>query len=185
MGLLPSAYLIKRLREHSVLFYLLQSRWTALQSSLGWMEPYQDYMRRRFEDPLSPASQAATRALESFLAVAGARDIPMGVILFPDPGGQRDLEFLHRRVLDQCHGAGITCVDLEAQFAAVEDKQTLWASRLDHHPGAVAHRMATDLLLEAFAATWREVCAGAEPGPSPAGAPAVISAARAGAGISQ
>ncbi len=183
MRLLPSAYLTKRLREHSVLFYLLQGRWTALQSALGWMEPYQDYMRRRFEDPLSPASQAATRALESFFATTMARDIPMGMILFPDPGGQRDLKFLHRRVLDQCHGAGIACVDLQDAFAAVENRQTLWASRLDHHPGAVAHGMAADLLLKTFAATWREACDAAEPAPARDGEPAVLSGAGAGAGV--
>ena len=183
MRLLPSDYLTTWLRENSVLFYMLQSRWGALQGALGWLEPYQDYMRRRFEDPLSPASQAATRALEFFFAETADQDIPMGMILFPDPGGQRDLEFLHRRVLDQCREAGIACVDLQDAFAAVANRQSLWASRLDHHPGAEAHRLAADLLLETFAATWRGACVAAGSTLTPAGAPAALSAANAGAGV--
>jgi len=166
MRLLPSAFLTKSLRAHSVLFYLLQSRWTGLQKSLGWLPSYESYMRERFQDPDSPDSRAATEDLAGFFTTSRAKGLPVGMILFPDPGGQRDLSFLHDRVLAQCAAAGVDYVSLQEQFAAVADPGSLWASRLDHHPGALAHQMATDLLLQTFAPVWHQDCAASQPSPA-------------------
>lgn len=163
MRLIPSDYLSTLLRENSVLYFLIQSRWATLQSSLGWEESYEDYMRQRFLDPDSPDSQAASGALADFFSTNRTHDLPVGMILFPDAGGPAGLTFLHDRVLAQCADEKILCVDLQEAYAEEEDPRTLWASALDHHPSALAHAMATDLLVEAFLDDWHAACVGGQP----------------------
>jgi hypothetical protein len=57
-------------------------------------------------------------------------------------------------VLATCDEMQLTCIDLREDFAAIKDRRTLWASRLDHHPSARANAIAAEKILTTYSGLW-------------------------------
>ena len=77
-------------------------------------------------------------------------------MLFPDCaydlGGAYPFAFLHELMLDFCAELNLTCADLrpDARIAP----HTLWASRPDPHPSALANAIAADRIRLTFGPIW-------------------------------
>jgi len=161
--LLPWKGLNSYLHKRSALFYLLNSQWQTVQGLLGLIDNHDAYMIKRFGDPDSPPSRAAASALEQFFQVAKAHDIPVGVVMFPplvDAQGSVDnyrLGFLIDHAMAVCRQNDVPCLDLRPVFADVSPATTLWANRLDPHPGPLANRMASEAILKAFGDEWGQL----------------------------
>lgn len=152
--LLPSDFLTARLRERSALYYLLDRQWGSIQRRLGWVGGYQEYMEARFGDRESEDSRAAGEKLRSFIRSCAESGVRSGIVLFPDLTGELDLGFLHDRVLDECAREELACLDLSPVFERHAERQRLWASPLDPHPGPEAHRLAADSLMRGLGPSW-------------------------------
>ena len=153
--LIPSDRITAFLHQHSALYYLVNSMWIGLQDSRGWVEPYDDYLKRILADPQSPSWLEAKQAFADLVSTCRAEGIELHVVLFPKLGSIDSLQFLHARLLDQCEALRVECLDLTALYGAVEDSRTYWVNRFDPHPGAEAHGMAAEALVERFGARWR------------------------------
>jgi hypothetical protein len=68
--------------------------------------------------------------------------------------GTYEFAELHDQVLDLCRQEGVPCVDLRATFAAHRDYVSLWVTRFDPHPNALAHRLAGERLIEVLGPLW-------------------------------
>ena len=158
--LLPSSYLAGLLHRNSALYYLINTRWAALQTNLGIIESHDSYMTKRFSNPDSEDSQAADKALETFILRLKTRNIPVGIVMFPrlvETEGMVDAypyDFLFERILNQCKRHDIKCLDLRHKFSRISPAEKLWASRLDYHPGPLANRITTEAILEVFSREW-------------------------------
>lgn len=148
-GLVPSPSLQSLFQANSVVFYLLNEQWITLQSRLGWVQSYKEYMLARFTDPNSPSSVAAKSELQKFIDICKQHGIPLGMVLFTH---EVELGFLADRVLALCQREAIPCLDLRETFA---EHKPDWASRLDPHPGPSANRLVADRLMQTFSETWR------------------------------
>jgi hypothetical protein len=154
--LIPSSAVLQRLRPASALYFLVNQQWIAVQQRIGLLQSYEDYMIERFGDADSPASRAAQDALERFVDITRRRGVPVGMVLFGAAyGAPSRLDFLVGRTLAFCRRERLTCVDLRPAFARHGDATRLWASRLDAHPGVLAHRVVADELMRVFGSTWR------------------------------
>ncbi len=147
------------LLRNSALYSRLQEQWVIAQEKLGLVETYPDYMYRRFGDPDGPHSTYAIERIQEFIDECRRHGIGVSLVLFPhvDPdlsAGRYRYDYLHDRVLEACRRERITCVDLRSTFAAYPDYLTLWATRLDPHPSALAHRLAADRLMEMWGPFW-------------------------------
>ncbi len=141
------------LRSRSALFTLLQMSSVRLQRDLSLVGSYEDYMIARFGDPKGPSSLAAEQALQEFIDIANKRDIPVGIMLYIER--RSSLDFLAQRVLQICEREVITCLYLGDMFEAYkEDPSRLWASNYDRHPGALAHSLISDQLIDTFEEEW-------------------------------
>jgi len=139
--------------EYSAFFFLVNHQIVQSQQRLGFVESYRDYLLRRFGDPKSEPSVAADKAFRTFVETCKQRNLPLGVVIFPNWFPSSD--FLLDRVIAQCEAQGIQCVDLRAAFAPYQqEERQLWANRLDPHPGPIANALVTNQLIEAFAPTW-------------------------------
>lgn len=159
--LIPSDFAHSWLHAHSALYYLIYRQWAALQGTLGLTEKHVDNMTRRFEDPDSEESLAASAALENLIRRLKEQNIDAGMVLFPmmvdvdgDPDGY-PLGFLIDRALAVCHEQNFQCLDLRPVFTGDLSKSDLWANRLDHHPSAAANKKASDAILNYFSQAWR------------------------------
>jgi lysophospholipase L1-like esterase len=156
--LLPYRPLHNWLNNSSALYTVANMQWAETQVALGMSESYTDYLHRRLGDPHSPDSIRDRDLLRDLIATAQQAHVPIGIVLFPDTAGKLDdrypFAYLHQRVLDVCTERGITCVDLLKDFAAIKDRQSLWANRLDHHPSGRANAIAAERILEAFSPAW-------------------------------
>jgi GDSL-like Lipase/Acylhydrolase family len=147
------------LRARSALYSTLQAQWVTVQEKLGWVDTYADYLYWRFGDPDGPGSTHAITGIREFIEECQDHGIPMSIVLFPHvdadlSAGRYRFSYLHDRVLDACRREGATCVDLRSTFAAYPAYRTLWVSRLDPHPSALAHRLAADRLMEVWGGFW-------------------------------
>lgn len=162
LRLVPSDRLSSWLHQNSALYFLLNHEWQGLQSRLGLVESYTDYMLKRFSDSLSQDSRKATESLKEFILECKQQGIEVGIVLFPTLSQEQvenyPFAFLHERVLEQCKSANIPCLDLRDAFRKVDhdDVRQLWANRLDPHPGTLAHRIASQEILKAFGRIWQE-----------------------------
>jgi len=158
--LIPSDFVRSWLHTHSAVYYLVNSQWNSLQGALGLTETYIDNMTRRFTDPNSEESLAASAAVEQLIERLREQNIAPGIVLFPmmfDVHGDVDgypLGFLMDRVLVFCDQQGVPCLDLRPVFAAELSTPDLWANRLDHHPGAEANKLASKAILTHFGRIW-------------------------------
>lgn len=146
------------LHESSAVYTLFDTWWTRRQVA-GLSGPsYADYMRSRYGDPQSEAARLDRQALRALLAEAETRHIRMGFVLFPDTaydlGDAYPFEFLHARMQAFCTERGLTCLDLRPDFAGVRNRQSLWANRLDTHPGVLANAIAAARIVQTFESQW-------------------------------
>ena len=146
------------LTQHSAFYNVASVRWAEMQIQLGMTTSYPEYLRRRFADPHTREARADREALEEIVRFAKAQGVSIGIVLFPDTSGDLDegyaFGFLHEHVLAVCAAHDIDCLDLRKDFAAIKDRRTLWANRLDHHPSARAHAIAAVRILETYASAW-------------------------------
>ena len=156
---LPSDMMHNNLIRHSAFYYILNDSWIRLQVYLGILETYDDYMLTRFGDENSASSRRARMSLEEFVTLTRDHDIPLGIILFPRitarAGNEYKLGFLLDRVLALCTEHDVPCLDMRHTYLKVADKKSLWANRLDGHPGFLANKLAADAVLEKFGEIWQ------------------------------
>ena len=157
--LMPIRRVHRLLNDSSALYTVANMQWTETQVALGMTESYVDYLQRRVGDPNSRDAQIDRRLLLELIALCRGANVPLGIVLFPDTAGS-DLgrgypfAYLHERVLDICREQNLVCLDLRSAFSQVRDHRTLWASRLDHHPGALANEIAAAKIFETYAKEW-------------------------------
>jgi hypothetical protein len=164
--LLPSNVLMTTLRNRSALFYFLDAQWGIIQRKLGWVSRYEEYMQARFGDPKSAASLAAEAALQQFIQLCREHGLTVGAVLFSNVYfSETPLDFLVERAWRVCQQTAITCIDLRPMLARYKGDHTVWASRLDPHPGPIVHRLVTDQLMSTFGPMWW---------PRPKGVPAPV-----------
>ena len=146
------------LNDNSALYTIANMQWTETQVALGWTESYTTYLNRRLADPHGPDAARDSGLLRDLIKRCQDAKVPIGIVLFPDTAGPMDKSypfgFLHDRVLGICDEMQLTCIDLRADFAAIKERQTLWASRLDHHPSARANSIAAERILQTYSGVW-------------------------------
>ena len=157
-SLLPFSGLHGWLIDASAFYTVANMQWAQWQVALGMTPTYADYLRRRMGDPNGPDARADRATLAALIEACRRQGVSIGMVLFPDTGAPIDANYpfayLHDRVLETCREQGITCVDLREDFAAVKDRQSLWANRLDHHPSGRANTIAAMKMLAAFSSKW-------------------------------
>jgi hypothetical protein len=146
------------LNDHSALYTIANMQWAETQVALGRTESYTEYLKQRLGDPHGPDATRDTTLLRQLISRCKAANVPVGIILFPDTAAPIDKNypfgFLHDRVLATCDDMQLTCVDLRDSFAAIKDRKTLWASRLDHHPSPKANEIAAEKILQTYSGQW-------------------------------
>jgi lysophospholipase L1-like esterase len=160
--LIPHWGIHSLLHSSSALYYLLNQQWSALQTHLGFVASYQDYLLHLLGDPSTAESRQAIKTLDELIDTSLRHDIPIAIVLFPDTGYQEGRPYpygyLHERVLESCKKKQIPCLDIMAVLAPYYDLQEfrkLRASRLDGHPSAMVNQLAADRILEEFEPIWR------------------------------
>ena len=145
----------RALFRSSAFYFLLDHGWRWLHFELGWATPYEQYLSGRFADPAGADSRLAMAQLEGFVSHCARAGVPMGIVLFPLLGERwpaYSLAFLHDRVLGMCSRLGIPCLDLTPAYEPFAGQvEKLWVNRFDHHPSAVAHRLAAERIVSRFA----------------------------------
>jgi GDSL-like Lipase/Acylhydrolase family len=153
--LIPSNYFSRLFRRNSLLFWLLENRWGALQDTLGLRVFFEDPVLAEFADPYGVAWTEAETTLWKFINSCKQQGVPIGIVLFSDSYyRQSKLDFLTDRVLKICEESLTPCLDLRQAFASYKDDARLWASRLDPHPSALANLIATEQIIERFREIW-------------------------------
>jgi hypothetical protein len=146
------------LNETSALYTVANMQWAETQVALGFTASYADYLKHRLADPNSHDSVADRQLLNELITACQQAGVPIGIVLFPDTAGSMGADYpfayLHERVLATCKARGLTCIDLRNDFSKVKERQSLWASRLDHHPSARANAIAAERILETYSKDW-------------------------------
>lgn len=146
------------LNDASALYTVANMQWAETQVALGMTSSYADYLKRRLGDPNSEDSVRDRGLLNELIATCQRAGVPVGIVLFPDTASSMAADYpfgyLHERVLATCDQQGLTCVDLRDDFSKVKERQSLWASRLDHHPSARANAIAAERILETYSQKW-------------------------------
>jgi GDSL-like Lipase/Acylhydrolase family len=160
LPLLPSIRVDYFLKRHSALYFFLNKGWVQLQVSQGWVKSKDDYMKERFGDPHSPASEAGTRAFKELLLMPRAAGIGVGAFLYPPLDGidgdpkRFSNGFIIDRTLATCREINVRCVDLRPDLMRLQPLEKRWANELDHHPSGETNRVATQAVLRAFEQDW-------------------------------
>lgn len=149
------------LTENSVLYFVLQRGWKQLRTMFGHEQTYHEYLVAKFADPGSQDSLAAQKELNRLLDQLAGKNIPHGIVLFPDASSRQTeykLGFMHEQVLNVCRERHIQCLDLREAYRKYDDDiQQLWANVFDHHPSALAHRVAAENIADFFGETWKKM----------------------------
>ncbi|MEM7401002.1 MAG: SGNH/GDSL hydrolase family protein [Pseudomonadota bacterium] len=156
--LIPSWALTSALNKHSALYFLVNSAWVNIQTSLGWVDSYEKHLIDHFKDPNTEASINSSKAMNHFINICNKQSIPMGIVLFPvlSDSLKQDyaLGFLSDRVLAQCKENNITCLDLRESYSNIEPVSSLWVNGFDHHPGPLANEIAAEKIIDNYSNTW-------------------------------
>jgi hypothetical protein len=157
--LAPVPSLHQWLNDSSALYTIANMQWAETQVALGMTVSYTEYLQRRLGDPNSHDSQLERHLMLDLIALCRRANVPIGIVLFPDTarpdfGSGYPFGYLHERVLDICREQNLVCVDLRDAFSKVKDHRLLWASRLDHHPSALANEIAAVKIFETYAKEW-------------------------------
>ena len=146
------------LHERSALYTMLNAQWVRTQLTREMGDAYPGYMTRLYADPGSPGAVQAATLMRRFIALARARNVGVGVLLFPDAtvslGPDYPYRFLHERVQAICDDEHTPCVDLLPRLAVIPDRFTLWASSLDAHPSILANQIAAQAIEQTLAPQW-------------------------------
>jgi lysophospholipase L1-like esterase len=157
-SLLPFYGLHGWLIDKSALYSVANMQWAQWQVALGMTPTYADYLQKRLGDPNSADSVRDRATLVAIIEACRRQGVPIGIVLFPDTGAPIDANYpfayLHERVLETCREQNIQCLDLREDFAAIKDRESLWANRLDHHPSGRANTIAAVKMLETFSSKW-------------------------------
>ena len=157
LPLLPFRDLNRQLSDMSAFYTLAGIWWTRWQAN--WTgTTYVDFLQTNYGDPHSEGARLDRDATLALFTICRDHGLPLGIVLFPDSGYDLGADYpfasLHRRVMEACDGAGVTCVDLRPDFATVKDRSKLWVDALDHHPSARANTMAAARILATFSPAW-------------------------------
>lgn len=156
--LVPTRAIHDWLNTESALYTVANMQWAQLQIALGMTMSYPEYLQRRVGNPASPDAIRDREHLIATIEASQQAGVPIAIVLFPDTSGEMDerypFQYLHDRVTAVCAERRITCLDLREEFSHVRDRASLWANRLDHHPSALANRMAAQKILETFSGVW-------------------------------
>lgn len=149
------------LTENSVLYFVLQRGWKQLRTTLGQKQTYHEYLAEKFADSESAPSLAARKALNMLLEQLDSKNIAHGIVLFPDFSSRQSeykLAFLHEQVLKVCKDRQVDCLDLRDAYSKYDGNiQSLWANIFDHHPSALAHRVAAEKIVDFFGEIWKKM----------------------------
>lgn len=155
LRLIPSEFLVEELQAKSAVFHLVNDRWVRIQRSLGWLSSYDDYMLVRFRNRDSESSLAATAALREFIHRGRDGKVPLGIVLFSRSYfAGSPLDFLTERALELCRQEAVACLDLRGAFGSYREGTSLWANKLDPHPGGLAQHVVAERLMETFGELW-------------------------------
>ena len=156
--LMPVRTIHNWLNDVSALYTVANMKWAEMQVALGMTTSYTDYLHHRLGDPNSHDSQVDWHQLLELIEECRRAGVPLGIVLFPDTAGSLGddypFAYLHARVLEICQAQNLTCLDLRHDFSLVKDRRQLWASQLDHHPGALANEIAAVKIFETYAKQW-------------------------------
>ncbi len=152
------------LLNHSALYFLVVDSVHRLRSRFG--RSYAADLFGRVGNPHNLEAQEADKALREFFNECRDHDVPLGVVLVPDPSpiqtGHYPFLYLHQRVLSICADAGVTCLDLLPVFMPYLTDPSklgdLWANRFDAHMSPFANRLAAEKVLEVWGSTWKTAC---------------------------
>jgi hypothetical protein len=144
----------------SAFYDFLQAQWETIQTRLGLIKTYEEYMYERFGDAEGQGSLAAVATIRDFIQECKRHEVPVSIVLFPHidetlAQGKSRYDYLHERVLQACRDEKITCVDLRTTFGAYPNYRQLWVNPLDPHPNAFAHRVAAERLVAELGEVWR------------------------------
>lgn len=154
--LIPSDYLTGLLHHNSVLFYLVNDRWVEIQRTFGILDSYEKNLIARFGDNESSNSVRANSQLNEFITKVKNKNVQLGIVAFPIisyVGGDESkypFGFLFDRVIYACEAQAIKCVDMRSEFAKVEPVSGLWVNKFDHHPSALANKIAAEAIMKKF-----------------------------------
>ncbi len=158
MPLLPNRRLRRILNANTALYCLLNRQWMVIQDKYLMPEDYLTFKRKQFGRADSKETRQVLKLFADMFALCRAKHIKMGVVLFPDLMAPLDdhypWRYLHRYVAETCQNNQIPYLDLFSDFAAVENERSLWANRLDAHPGEKANLIAAQAIMEAFRNVW-------------------------------
>jgi lysophospholipase L1-like esterase len=161
--LIPNAKWHKILMERSVLYFLLQRTWGQIRTQWGLQRNVNEYLTGKFSDPKSKNSLAANAQLNKLLNRLKQENIPHGIVLFPSLDTKMSgyqLGFLHQQVLDVCKEHEIGCLDLRQAYSKYDNQiKDLWANIFDHHPSALAHRVAAEEIVDFYGDEWAKMAA--------------------------
>ena len=129
------------------------SGWDAFQRQRGWKESFTTYYRNLYaeENPGWRTARAALRELAGMCREAG---IPLRLILIPElhaPGKEYAFRDIHAIVTAAARREGIPVLDLVDSFDGI-DPPSLWVSRGDAHPSALAHKIIAEALFKEMTA---------------------------------
>jgi hypothetical protein len=155
---MPNDTLHELLWRRSALYVVTQIAFDQAIRSLSDSPSYAEYMAARFADPASKDLTDYVETLSEFIGTARSAGAELGILLYPLVPDYRDGHYtlgnLHDLILEVCSAYRIPCVDLRDPLFAVEEQSTLAVNRLDAHPSALANRIMTDAVLNAFEAQW-------------------------------
>jgi hypothetical protein len=163
---------LRRVIDRTLLGWMLQKQFTAVQERLGLVETFPEYVYRMFSDPAGVHWKAAAHELRGFIRECQAHRTPVAIALFPHlsaglPAGAYEFSEVHEQVLELCREESVPCVDLRSTFVPYRDYVSLWVHRFDPHPNVLAHRLAGERLYEILAPLWLD--AGRPAGRPPVG----------------
>jgi len=145
----------------SVLYDLLNGRWVQIQEATGVTETYVHYLDRNLRDPNAPNARLAFGMLRQFVDKAKAAGTQVGLVLFPmtdamgPKGANYPVGFIHDRVKQISADEHVPYLDLLPAFSTYDDPTSLWVSRFDAHPNAIANKRAAQEILHTFGGFWR------------------------------
>jgi len=146
------------LNDVSALYTVANMQWSKMQVTLGMTTSYPDYLHHRLGNPNGHDSQVDRGLLLDLIARCQRAGVRLGIVLFPDTavstGKEYPYGYLHDRVLEICQAQNLICADLRQEFSSIKDNRLLWASRLDHHPSALANELAAVKIFETYASMW-------------------------------
>ena len=159
--LIPNKKIHRYLTENSVIYFLMRNAQNKIRVLMGDQIEYHDLLTRNLGDPQSKKAVAANKQLNKLLDQFSKNKIPHGLVLFPDLDIKKTdykLAYLHQQVLDVCEQRSINCLDLTRAYSEYDDDLSqLWANVFDHHPSALAHRVAAREIVDFFEDEWKEV----------------------------